>query len=83
MVFKYRATVLDQLARHGVIPRDDTPPEFVQDFIDDLYRYQIRALKQRMLAGEIAKRDYARRVEELREAYPILGLRPGLWAETE
>lgn len=83
MRFKYRDTVLNELARHGVIPHEHTPPELINEFIEDLYRFEIRALKQHMLAGGIRKGDYARHVDELRKRYPILSLPARLWIEPE
>jgi hypothetical protein len=38
-------------------------------------------LKQRMLAGEILRADYSKRVEELRNRYPILSLPVSNWTE--
>jgi hypothetical protein len=83
MPLKYRDTVLAELARHGVLPRDETPPEFIHEFINDLYRYEIRRLRARLLAGEIAKKDYAAHVERLRNLYPILSLPVRYWREGE
>lgn len=82
MEYNYRKSVLDELARHGIIPSSDTTPEFVHEFLNDLYLIEIRALKQRMLAGEIQKADYSKRVEELRNRYPILSLPVRFWTET-
>jgi hypothetical protein len=82
MEYKYRASVLKELARHGIIPRGNTPPEVVHEFVNDLYRIEIRALKQRMLSREILKVDYSRRVEDLRKRYPILALPIRFWIET-
>lgn len=73
--------MLNELARHGIIPRSDTPPELVHEFVSGLYLIEIRALKQRMVAGEILKADYSRRVEELRNRYPILSLPVSNWTE--
>lgn len=81
MEYKYRERVLDELARHGIIPQSDTPPEFIHDFVNSLYLIEIRALKQRMLAGEILKADYSRTVEQLRNRYPILSLPVRNWTE--
>jgi len=83
MAFKYRASVLAALATHGVMPCDDTPPELVREFINDLYVYEIRALKARMLAGFIPKAEYAAHVEQLRKRYPILSLPVQYWRERE
>ena len=83
MVFKYRVEVLEQLARHGILPLDTTPPEFANDFVNDLYRYEIRKLRSQMLEGVIPKTDYADRVKELRKRYPILSLPVHYWLDDE
>jgi hypothetical protein len=83
MKFKYRETVLVELARHGVIPHDDTPPELARQFVSDLHVFEIRRLKQQMLAGAIPKDDYAKTVEALRGRYPVLSLPVRFWIEEE
>lgn len=83
MGFKYVESVLSELARHGVIPGYDTPPELVHEFISNLYLVEIRALKQRLLAGEIRMADYAQHVESLRKRYPVLSLPIRLWCEKD
>jgi hypothetical protein len=65
------------------MPRDDTPPEFIHEFINDLYLYEIRSLRARLLAGEIPKKDYAHHVERLRNRYPVLSLPVRYWCESE
>jgi len=81
MGFTYRKPVLEQLARHGIIPREDTPPDLVHDYINGLYLVEIRSLRDKMKAGLIPKADYAGRVAELRDRYPILSLPTALWTE--
>ena len=83
MPSRYRDTVLAELARHGLAPRDETPPEFIHEFINDLYLYEIRKLRARMLAGEIPRKEYAAHVERLRNRYPILSLPVRYWREGE
>ena len=51
-LYHYRSEVLEALNRHGLSPRPDTSPQFLRDAINDLYRYQIRRLRQRLLRGE-------------------------------
>jgi hypothetical protein len=82
-MFRYRETVLNELARHGIIPRDDTPPELIHEFINALYVYEIRSLRKHMRAGLFPKEDYSKRVEVIRKSYPILSLPPGYWIEIE
>ena len=83
MVFNYRQSVLSELARHGVAPRADTPPELIRDFINDLYVYEIRTLRGRLKDGAIALSDYATQVEKLRNRYPVLSLPIRFWIEGE
>jgi hypothetical protein len=83
MGFKYNEKVLSQLMNHGIRPDENTPPEFVREFINDLYLYEIRALRQRLLAGLIPKSEYANTVLELRNRYPVLSLPLQFWTEDE
>jgi hypothetical protein len=79
MSFKYRETVINQLMNHGIKPDENTPPDCVREFINELYLYEIRALRQRLLDGFIAKSEYANAVLELRNRYPVLGLPIRFW----
>ncbi len=77
--FKYDARILDALAGHGLVPRPDTPPHLLRDAVRDLYRYEIRRLRLSLLAGLIAKRDYADHVVALRRKYPLLSVPVEQW----
>ena len=79
--FRYRPDVCAHLLRHGVRPTDRTPPRLVRNFVRDLYKYEIRALRHRYLRREFPKIEYASRVEELRLRYPILALQPREFVE--
>ena len=79
MTYAYRADVLDQLWRHGVRPTPTTPPELVHTFVSDLYRFEIRRLRSRLVRGDIPKAGYAGRVVELRRRYPLISLKPHQW----
>jgi hypothetical protein len=74
--FRYRADVLAQLLRHGVRPTDRTPPRLVRNFVRDLYKYEIRCLRDRYLRRDFPKIEYASRVDALRRRYPVLALQP-------
>ncbi len=74
--FRYRADVLRDLWRHGIRPTSRTRPELVREFVRDLYRYEIRSLRARMLRQEFPRVEYAARVDRLRRQYPILALLP-------
>jgi hypothetical protein len=72
--FTYRRDVLESLLRHGVRPTNHTPPELVRGFVRDLYKYEIRCLRERYLRREFPKLEYAERVDALRRRYPVLAL---------
>ena len=72
--FVYRRDVLEYLIRHGVCPTEHTPPGLVRDFVRDLYKYEIRCLRERYLKREFPKLEYAERVDALRRRYPVLAL---------
>ncbi len=79
----YRAHVLAWLAAHGVQPTPHTPPGKVRDYVRDLCKYELRALRDRYVAGEFPKREYWARVDALRRKYPVLALRAPEWTEQE
>ena len=72
--YVYRQDVLEQLLVHGVRPTPHTPPQLVRDFVRDLYKYEIRCLRERYVRGEFPKNEYSRRVDALRRSYPELAL---------
>jgi hypothetical protein len=72
--FHYRSYVLAQLLRHGVRPTDRTRPGLVRDFVRDLYKYEIRCLRERYLRRDFPKAEYAGRVDALRRRYLVLML---------
>jgi hypothetical protein len=74
--YRYRLEVLTELARHGICPTERTPPQIVRDYVRDLYKYEIRRLRTRYLAGEFPKLEYSQRVDQLRRQYPVLALLP-------
>ena len=69
------------MARHGARPSPDTPPERLHDFVNDLYRYELRALRAQLLAGAFPKTEYYGRVVALRQRYPLLSLKPRQWLD--
>jgi len=77
----YRADVLEQLWKHGVQPSATTPPELVHEFVNDLYRFELRRLRDRLVRGEIPKIGYYDRVVALRVKYPLVSLKPREWLE--
>jgi hypothetical protein len=79
--FRYRADVLAHLERHGIRPTPRTDPQLVRDYVRDLYKYEIRALRERYLRREFAKDEYWDRVDALRRRYPVLALLPRQFIE--
>ena len=75
--------MLAELWKYGVRPTEHTPPELVRGFIRDLYRFEIRKLRERYLRTEFDKREYFGKVVELREKYPVLALVPRQWVRTD
>lgn len=76
---RYKKDILDQLSAHGVKPTSATRPELVHEFVNDLYRYELRRLRDRLVRREIAKSDYYDLVVEVRRRYPALALKPRQW----
>ena len=69
MAYRYQPVILEELARFGVFPTEDTPPSLVHEFINDLYRFELRRLRQRLVSGEIEKAEYSSHVD--RPAAPV------------
>ena len=68
--------MLAQLAVHGVFPTPETRPELVHEFIRDLYRMELRRLRDQLVSEAIPKAGYADRVVALRHQYPLVSLKP-------
>jgi hypothetical protein len=79
--YRYRVEILEQLWRHGVQPTSATRPDLVRDYVRDLYKYEIRRLRERYLRREFPKLEYSERVDRLRREYPVLALRAQEWLE--
>jgi len=79
--FRYRQEVLNRLLQHGVQPTPATRPDLVHEFVSDLYRYELRRLRERLLGEEFPKQEYFGRVVELRRRYSIISMRAREWLE--
>ena len=79
MPYAYTPEVLEELAVHGLRPRENTAPQVLRDAMRDLYKYEIKVLKRRFLEGEFPKSQYAARVNGLRRRYPLLSVPMDLW----
>lgn len=71
--------VIEALAGHGLRPRAETPIDVLRGQVSDLYRYEIRQLRGRLLAGQIPKAAYADAVRTLRLRYLLLSLPKDRW----
>jgi hypothetical protein len=80
-VIRYRPEVLEELARHGLSPRPDTTPGRLREQINDLYRIEIRRLRDRCRAGEFPTQDLPAHVRELRKRYVLLSIPLAAWTE--
>lgn len=79
MAGPYRPEVLDELARHGLRPNPGTRVELLREQINDLYRIEIRKLRDRCRAGEFSTRDLPGHVVALRRRYMLLSIPTGQW----
>ena len=80
MRYEYAPEALETLAGHGLRPGPDTPVALVRDALSDLYRFEIRRLKARLLAGDIPKERYSDHVVALRKQYWLLSVPVQHWA---
>jgi hypothetical protein len=81
VTFTYRADVLTELERHGIRPTAQTSPQLVRDYVRELYKYEIRQLRTRMLRNDFPRSEYSARVDALRRQYPVLALLPHQFVE--
>ena len=81
--FQYSPQVVEELQRHGVRPTPATRPELVHEFVNDLYRFELRRLRKRQVRGEIEKRDYSEHVVALRKKYILVSVPVQRWATSQ
>ena len=77
----YKPEILEELARHGLRPASTTRPEKLREQINDLYRYEIRKLRDRCRAGEFPVAELATHVIELRKRYVLLSIPVVNWID--
>jgi len=71
--------ILEALAGHGLAPRAHTPAALLREQINDLYRIEIRALRDRCRAGDFPVTELAPRVVALRQRYLLLSIPTAQW----
>jgi hypothetical protein len=79
VVYRYKPEILAQLANHGVIPKPTTPPVQARAVVNDIYRYELRLLRDRYLVGEFSKQEYYNKVVEVRNRYPVMAVLTRHW----
>lgn len=79
----YHPEILEALATHGLRPRPDTTPEALREAVNDLYRHEIRGLRDRCRAREFPVGELAPRVVELRQRYLLLSIPLAAWTLDE
>ena len=83
MTFRYRPQILAELATHGAQPTPHTRPELVHEFVNDLYRFELRRLRARHVRGDIPKPVYSAHVVELRKKYILVSVPLRRWTLPE
>ncbi|MEO6223401.1 MAG: hypothetical protein ABIP90_09130 [Vicinamibacterales bacterium] len=77
--WNYPPELMDVLVSFGLKPATTTPPSVVRAALNDLYRFEIRRLRQRLVDGRVEKARYVDEVVVLRKRYWPLSLQPGQW----
>jgi hypothetical protein len=81
LIYRYKPEILAQLADHGVIPKPTTPPTTARAVVNEIYRYELRLLRDRYLVGEFSKQAYYNNVVEIRNRYPVMAVLTRYWTQ--
>ena len=79
MSWTYPPELLAALATIGFAPTDRTPPALARDAVDDLYKYELRRLRDRLRGGDVERSNYLAHVIALRKKYWVLTLPLPAW----
>jgi hypothetical protein len=79
VAFSYPPEFMESLGSLGLAPTAETTPVTVRDALNDLYRYELRALRDRLRQGEFERSSYLERVVALRKKYWLLTLPLDAW----
>jgi hypothetical protein len=82
-MFLYDPDLLQALAALGIAPKPETSPGKVREAVNDLYRYELRQLRDQLVRRAIPKAGYSDRVIGLRRRYWMLSLPLHLWAKPD
>jgi hypothetical protein len=75
----YPAELANAVRGLGLAPRTDTPPALVRDALNDLYRFELRRIRARLIRGDVERHDYLELVVSLRKKYWMLTLPLAGW----
>jgi hypothetical protein len=73
------AEVVEELRRHGIEVGPDDTAATLRAQLNDRYRVEIRALRDRCRAGEFDVRELPAHVVVLRRVYPLLSVPLDRW----
>ena len=79
MAWTYPPELLAGLAPLGLAPTEQTPPALAREAVDDLYKFELRRLRDGLRRGEVDRSDYLARVIVLRKKYWVLTLPLPAW----
>jgi hypothetical protein len=75
----YPAEFREMLLTVGLRPTPATPPPKVREALNDLYRHELRRLRDRHVAGDVPKAAYVDHVIALRRKYWLLTFSDAAW----
>jgi len=75
----YPPELADALLSLGFAPGASTTPAFTRQAVDDLYKYELRRLRDRLRSGLVNRADYLGLVVMLRKKYWMLTLPLPVW----
>ena len=75
----YPKEFLSSLSEFGLAPTADTPPALVREALNDLYRHELRRLRDRHRAGDLPKPAFLDSVVAMRKRYWLLTLPLPAW----
>jgi hypothetical protein len=80
-LWTYPPELAEALLAFGLRPTPATPPLLVRDALNDLYRFELRRMRDRLRAGDIQTPDYIDLVIATRKRYWPLSLQLPAWEE--
>lgn len=79
LTWLYPPELVEAVRSLGFDPRPLTPPVFVRSAVNDLYRYELRRLRDRHRAGGVDREAFVDAVIALRKKYWVLTLQTSAW----